>query len=84
MPVEVGSLLKEDEDVPPALLLAQLWGRVLFKCSYGLDGKREEAACFWNSLMVPIWKVERAAQATEIKCKRPLRLEVCRLGIMTL
>ena len=49
-----------------------------------LDGKREEAACFWNSLMVPIWKVLWAAQATEIKCKQPLRLEGCRLGIITL
>ena len=46
--------------------------------------KKEEAAHFWHSLMIPIWKVLRAAQATEIKCKRPLRLEVYRLGIITL
>lgn len=46
--------------------------------------KRKKAAHFWNSLMTPIWKVLWAAQATEIKCKRPLRLEVCRLGIITL
>lgn len=46
--------------------------------------KKKEAAHFCNSLMIPIWKVLRAAQATEIKCKRPLRLEVCKLGIITL
>lgn len=34
--------------------------------------------------MVPIGKVLWAAQATEMKCKRPLRLEGCRLGIITL
>lgn len=51
---------------------------------HDLDGKREETACFWNPLMVPIWKVSWAAPATEIKCKRPLRPEVCRLGIIIL
>lgn len=51
---------------------------------HDLDGKREEAASFWNSLMIPIWKGLQTAQATEIKCKRPLRLKVCRLGIITL
>lgn len=52
---------------------------------HDLDGKKERSCSFfWNSLMIPIWKVLQAAQATEIKCKWLLRLEVCRLGIITL
>lgn len=67
------------------MLFLHLWVWLLFKHSYSWpDGKKKEAAHFWNSLMIPIWKVLQAAQATEIKCKRPLRLEVCRLGIITL